>query len=195
MNEILFIRHAETAMAGTFCGHSDPPLNARGSEQISQLLSRLSAESIEAVYTSDLLRARETGQAIAASREIGCYLRPALREIYFGQWEGLTWNEIERADATYAQRWLAEYPNLPSPNGENLRDFEDRVLSEVESLMIRAQGKHIAVVTHAGVLRTLLCKLCGCTEDDAREQTRSYCSIVRYKVSTLHIARVSEVLA
>jgi alpha-ribazole phosphatase len=184
MSEIFFIRHAETDMAGTFCGHSNPLLNMRGRDHLSELLRTLKSESISEVYTSDLLRAQETGKAIAEVRAIECHLRPALREIDFGQWEGLTWKEIEQRYGSYTQRWVAEYPNLPAPDGESIGDFERRVLAEVKSLMMQVRKRNIAVVTHAGVLRTVLCRLCGCSEEEARKQTSSYGSIFRYKVSS-----------
>lgn len=182
MSEILFIRHAETDMAGTFCGHSDPRLNARGRAQLSELMTTLNTEDIGEVYASDLLRAQETGQEIARCFAVECHLRPALREINFGRWEGLTWEEIEQSDLVYAQRWVAEYPNLSAPGGERFGDFERRVLDEIEALVIKTKRRSIAVVTHAGVLRAVLCRLLNSSEEEASRQTRPYCSIVRYKV-------------
>ena len=182
MNELLFIRHAETDMAGAFCGHSDPELNARGRTQLDQLIDRLRMEKIGVVYTSDLRRAHTTAMAIAEAFGVDCHVRSALREINFGLWEGTTWKEIERQDDAYARRWIAEYPRLPAPDGESFHDFERRVLDEVKvlSLEAKAAGCRIAVVTHAGVLRTVLCALHGCSEDNAWAQTRSYCSVVRH---------------
>jgi alpha-ribazole phosphatase len=181
MSELLLIRHAETDRAGTFCGHSDPELNARGRAQLAELIHRMSAEKIGVVYSSDLRRAHATGRAIAETFGIDCHVRPALREIDFGQWEGLTWTEIEGRNETYARRWIAEYPLLPAPDGEDFCDFERRILDEVGSMSTEAQakGRSIAVVTHAGVLRTVLCRLHGRSKDEAWEQTRSYCSMVR----------------
>lgn len=195
MSEILFIRHAETDMAGTFCGHSDPEVNARGRIQLGELVNRLRTENIGVVYTSDLRRAQATGRAIADAFAVDCQVRSALREVDFGQWEGLTWKEIEQRDETYARRWIAEYPRLSAPNGESLRDFERRVLEEVRFLSTRptAEGRRVAVVTHAGVLRTMLCVLYGCSEDDAWEQTRSYCSIVRHPIAASSLAEMAEV--
>jgi alpha-ribazole phosphatase len=182
MSEIFLIRHAETDMAGTFCGHSNPSLNMRGRAQLSKLLHTLGTESIDEVYASDLLRARETGEAIARDRGIACHLRPALREIHFGRWEGLTWKEIDQRHSAYAQRWIAEYPDLSAPDGESISNFERRVLAEMKLLMMKAKEGGIAVVTHGGVQRTVLRRLCGCSEEEAWEQTRLYCSIVRYKI-------------
>jgi alpha-ribazole phosphatase len=182
MSEIFFIRHAETDMAGTFCGHSNPGLNARGRAQLSKLIHNLNAADIGEIYASDLLRAQETAEGIANFFAVEYHLRLALREIDFGEWEGLTWEEIEKGYPAYARRWIAEYPNLPAPAGENFSDFERRVLDEIELLAIKTKGRGIAVVTHAGVLRTVLCRLLKRSEDDASQLTRSYCSIIQYKI-------------
>ncbi len=85
MSELLLIRHAETDMAGTFCGHSDPELNARGRVQLGELINRLRKEKIGVVYSSDLRRAHTTGMAIAEAFNVACHLRSTLREINFGR--------------------------------------------------------------------------------------------------------------
>jgi broad specificity phosphatase PhoE len=186
MSEILFIRHAEADMSGTFCGQSDPELNRRGRLQLVELINVLSAENVDVVYSSDLRRAHATARAIAEAFGRACHVRPALREINFGQWEGLTWKEIERRDEAYTRRWLAEYPRLSAPDGESFHAFERRVLDEVKFLSVEAETecRRIVVVTHAGVLRTILCALQGCSKDDAWERTRSYCSIIRHSSAT-----------
>ena len=180
MSRVLFIRHAETEMAGRFCGHSDPELNAQGRMQLTSLAHQLSAEPIDTVYSSDLRRASATAHAIASVREIPQVVRPALREIDFGQWEGLSWEQIEQMDPEYAQKWVAHYPHLPALSGETFHAFEARVLREVNHLLDANHGP-IAVVTHGGVLRVVLRHLCGCSDEEAWQQTRAYCSIVRYE--------------
>ena len=180
MSEIFFVRHAETDMSGTFCGHSDPDLNSHGYAQLPALIDELRARNISMVYTSDLRRAQATANAIADAFHVGCHLCSALREIAFGEWEGLNWNEIEHRDEAYACRWLAEYPNLPAPRGEDFRDFQERVLGAVEFLSRKETDSNIAVVTHAGVLRTVLCRLQGCPDTEAWKKTSSYSCIIRH---------------
>jgi broad specificity phosphatase PhoE len=180
MSRILFIRHAETEMAGRFCGHSDPDLNAQGHAQLAGLTRALFTETIGEIYSSDLRRAQSTAQALAAGRNLPLTLRPALREIHFGEWEGLSWEEIEQLNPEYARRWVDGYPYVTTPAGESFGKFEARVLEEIGPLIDR-DGESIAVVTHAGVLRVVLRHLHGCSEQESWQQTQPYCCVVRYE--------------
>jgi alpha-ribazole phosphatase/probable phosphoglycerate mutase len=180
MKSILFIRHAETEMAGTFCGQSDPPINAGGRLQIHKLLSALAAEKIEMVYTSDLLRAAFTSNALAEAFRIPCIARPALREINFGAWEGLTWQKIQDRDEVYARRWTEAYPNLPAPEGESFTEFQTRVIAEVTAILSATDHLQTAVVTHGGVMRIVLQSMCGVAEHEAWALTKPYCSFFKY---------------
>ena len=172
MSRVYFIRHGETAMAGRFCGQSDPELNDRGREQAIGLRS---LQGLECVYSSDLRRALSTAEAMGSP----VVVRPALREIHFGQWEGLSWEEIERADADYAGEWIARYPALPAPGGESFSEFEARVVEEIDWLL--GQRGPIAVVTHAGVLRVVLQHWHGCSDAEAWQRTQSYGCVVTFQ--------------
>jgi alpha-ribazole phosphatase len=183
MTDLLLIRHAETDMAGTFCGHLDPPVNAVGRQQIIGLIESLRTKRFDAVYTSDLVRASATANALAVALTIPCFPRPALREINFGRWEGLTWSEIEAADPTYAAEWLKIFPDLPAPGGEAFEGFEARVRNEATHLLSQPH-RSIAVVTHAGVIRTILRAFCGIDDQQAWEITKPYCSTYRWTQST-----------
>jgi broad specificity phosphatase PhoE len=180
MNTLLFIRHAETDMAGRFCGQSDPPVNERGHRQIQELLKALDGESIDAVYTSDLLRARTTAQAVAEAFGRSPVAVPGFREIGFGEWEGLSWKEIESRDADYARRWSSDFPNLPAPGGETFEMFQSRVLAEVKKLLAAPGPHRTAIVTHGGVMRVVLRTFCGLAEKQAWERTKAYCSHFQY---------------
>ena len=186
-SRLLLIRHAQTDLAGTFCGSSDPPVNERGELQIQALLERVKHDPFEAVYSSDLQRATATAKALA--RTLPVITRPALREIDFGAWEGRTWSEIERDDPAYAQRWIDDYPNLPAPGGERFVSFQARVLAEFEELLGSGKPVRAAVVTHAGVMRVILTARCGVEERESWELTRSYCSFFAYPYMAFSRAR------
>ena len=175
---LFFIRHAQTDLAGTFCGHSDPPLNAAGEAQLPGLLTRLTPFQISAIYSSDLRRAQQTAACLAQARNLPVYPTPALREISFGDWETLTWDQIEQRDPTYAARWVTEFPALPTPSGEPIHTFRQRILTEIHRLRSQAATENLAIVTHAGVLRVLLESIAHFAPHHAWERTRDYTCIL-----------------
>ena len=103
-----------------------------------------------------------------------------MREIDFGQWEGLSWEQVEQIDLSTRKNGWMLFPTFPPPAGESFQAFEGRILEEVHGLLERDPGS-TAVVTHAGVLRVVLRHLCGCSDSEAWQQTQSYCCVVRYE--------------
>jgi alpha-ribazole phosphatase/probable phosphoglycerate mutase len=180
MTGLIFIRHAETDLAGTFCGQSNPSINSRGHLQIKDMMLRLQSELIDAIYSSDLCRAMETATPLAHAFAIPVVTSDRLREIHFGDWESLSWTEIEQRDAIYAHRWVEAFPALTAPNGESFANFEQRVLEEVHYLLSLAENKRIAVVTHRGVMRVVLRTFLGYSEEQAWDLTKPYCSSFVY---------------
>jgi broad specificity phosphatase PhoE len=175
---LLLVRHAETDMAGRFCGHSNPELNERGRQQLTGLVSRLSQHAIQRVYTSDLRRAHQTAEAIAIPLGAKLLMRPGLREINFGLWEGLSWNEIEVRSPIEAKNWATNFPNSTAPKGESFQQFESRVRRETAFLLEQATKARVAAVTHAGFIRVALTKCCGMSESEARDRTKPYGAVV-----------------
>lgn len=188
MTEVLFIRHPETDLAGTFCGHSDPPINAAGQAQLATLVHALASETFEAVYTSDLQRASALADALAKTHRVPCVITSALREIHFGEWESLTWSQIEQRNPAAAAAWVSNYPDQSAPNGEPFKVFQARVLNELDSIFTGPKER-IAIVTHAGVIRTMLTTRCNLDETTAWSLTKPYCSVVRYNHSAAAVTR------
>ncbi len=180
MKELFFIRHAETDGSGTFCGHSDPPVNDAGYAQIDHLLKVLHDAPIAAIFTSDLQRASMTAAKLADTFSVPMTNRTTLREIDFGQWEGLTWNQIESLNPAFAAQWLEAFPKITAPQGESFKSFEARVMGEISYLLSQSNKRLTAVVTHAGVMRVVLRNLCGIEETAAWEMTKPYCSGFKY---------------
>ncbi|WP_263382087.1 histidine phosphatase family protein [Granulicella arctica] len=180
---LLVIRHAETRMAGTFCGHSDPPINSAGHGQLLELLKSLENEPIDSVYTSDLQRAKMTAEAVAKSSNAPVIERKNLREIGFGDWEGLTWLEIEQRDPAYSKLWLEAFPDASAPGGEQYGTFKKRILTEIAQLQELTINQRCAVVTHAGAMQVILTELCGLNSGSSWELTKPYCSFFDYPLS------------
>lgn len=180
MSALVLIRHAETDLAGKFCGHSDPGLNAVGEHKLSSLAQEAASLGITTIFSSDLLRASQTATALAERLHVPVEFRPALREIHFGVWEGMSWEEVERRYPNEARLWMREFPMRPAPGGEAYRDFVARL--ETEFTMIinyqSAKGATPAVVTHRGVMRCALTRFFGFSEDAARKRTADYGAVV-----------------
>jgi len=176
-------------MAGRFCGHCDPELNQCGRQQLVEVVNRLAEYKIDRVFTSDLQRAQQTAEIIATHFGARLHIRPGLREIHFGRWEGLSWREIEARDPVLAKKWAEEYPRSTAPGGESCRQFHFRVRSQMAFLRAQAAKWPVAAVTHAGFIRVALTNWCGVSEQEARERTKEYGSIVA--LDTNHIDRAS----
>ncbi len=158
--QLLLIRHVHTELAGRFCGHTDPPISAAGREQLARLSRTLQQYRITRVFSSDLLRARQTAEAIAGTEQ-PIELLPELREIDFGRWEGLSWNEIVERDRDYANRWANAYPNVGAPEGEDFATFSARVMGAFHQIADQYQSGWTAIVTHGGFILTLILQLMG----------------------------------
>ncbi|HZP03513.1 MAG TPA: histidine phosphatase family protein [Terracidiphilus sp.] len=174
MRTFVFIRHAQTAMAGRFCGQSDPELDAAGTIQLAHVVQNVARLGIQRIVSSDLRRASQTAQTISQHLGLRVEFRPALREIHFGLWEGLSWAEIEAQFPGDAQSWIQEFPMQPAPRGERYADFTERIDDEFDSLLSAPDNPATAVVTHRGVMRYALTRFFGLSEEDASTQTDSY---------------------
>ena len=161
---ILLVRHAHSAMAGRFCGHTDAALSELGEKQLSEIVDDLERWPITKVYTSDLKRAHNTASAIATRRALPLVARAGLREISFGEWEGLSWAEIEARAPAEAASWLSGYPMQAAPGGESFEHFRSRVEAELQALVQQSEQQCVAVVTHAGFIRTALVSVLGIDE-------------------------------
>jgi alpha-ribazole phosphatase len=171
---ILLIRHAETDMAGRFCGHSDPKLNAAGERQALRVAEEVSGLGIARIYSSDLRRAAQTAAAIAQRAGIAVNHRVGLREIDFGQWEGLDWRQIELRFPEEADLWLREFPLRSAPGGEAYSAFTDRVETTIATLLRKTRNVTTALVTHRGVMSYVLTKFFGIPEREAWAKSASY---------------------
>ncbi|MDO9301084.1 MAG: alpha-ribazole phosphatase, partial [Anaerolineales bacterium] len=154
--KLLLVRHGQTDwnIARRFQGQSDIPLNEVGKKQAKALANRLSAEHFDSIYSSDLQRATETAKIICKS-EWHSDLR--LREVNFGDWEGLTYGEIKEKHPDTLSAWENDiYKNAP-PNGETLEGLSARVQSMLGELYAKHKDQTVLIVAHGGVLQTLIC--------------------------------------
>jgi alpha-ribazole phosphatase len=153
---LLLIRHGQTNwnLEQRFQGQSDIPLNETGRKQANALAERLAAEKFDAVYSSDLQRATETAKIICTSQ---IHPDPRLREVNFGDWEGMIYDEIKVKYPETLAAWEADiFKNAP-PHGETLEQLSIRVQSMLDELRKKHEDQNILIVAHGGVLQTLIC--------------------------------------
>jgi broad specificity phosphatase PhoE len=182
MNTLVFIRHGETDMAGKFCGHSNPDLNPAGELQVAQAVDEVTSLGIQRIYSSDLLRAVRTADAIGQRISVPVEFRDDLREINFGLWEGLNWQEIEDRFPQEASRWLNEFPSHSAPQGESYADFTARIDAAILPLLCETPALTTALVTHRGVMRYALTRFFGFTEEEAATKTAPYAAVVAVSI-------------
>jgi broad specificity phosphatase PhoE len=159
--KLLLARHCETGpdYAGRFVGSSDIGLGPNGPEQARRLAGVMTGYRPDTVYCSPLRRARQTVELLGEHIELGePVLDDDLREIDFGRWEGLTFDEIVRRDAELVKDWAAWSPDFAFPDGEVTGDFLARVHGAGNRLAGSGAGT-ILVVAHGGVVRAMLCHL------------------------------------
>ena len=143
---VILARHGETDWNrnGIWQGHGDPPLNDLGRRQARQLAARLEGDAIDALYSSDMRRARETAGIVAAPRGLAVVLDPDLREMDVGSWTGLTLEQIGE-----------RFPGMTYHDGESREAFDERVLGALYRIAAAHDGGQVLAVAHGGVVRAL----------------------------------------
>jgi broad specificity phosphatase PhoE len=152
---LLLARHGESDWnrERRWQGHADRPLTDRGREQAAALAARLADLPLDAVYSSDLRRARETAAAVAGPRGLEVRQRPALREVDVGGWSGLTREEVAERYPDAFREW--EHGFAGWDDGETYRAMCERVVGEVLRIAANHDGRCVLVVAHGGPIRAI----------------------------------------
>jgi probable phosphoglycerate mutase len=169
---LLLIRHGEVDanVEYRFLGRRDDPLNENGLAQAERLASLAATLPIDLVVTSPKDRARTTAQAIAGAADAVLSTDDRLVELDFGDWEGLTRDQIidgdpERRD--FILRWDRD-PSLAAPGGESLATVQERIVAFADDTVRDHAGETLAVVSHMGAIKALLCAALGVPLTGAR---------------------------
>lgn len=158
---ILAIRHGETAwnVDTRIQGQLDIELNDVGHWQATRVGLALREEDLSAIYSSDLMRAFQTAQAIAQhhsrSSELSVVGHIGLRERHFGHLQGQTWSEIESNWPEDAKLWRGRDPHWTPEGGESLTALRERISRSVNELAQQHLGEQIVLVAHGGVMDAL----------------------------------------
>lgn len=163
MTQLYLVRHGETDfnVEKRFQGQSNQELNSRGFSQAQALRDHLSVINFSTILCSDLRRALQTAEIIAERLGIEPTPNPLLREMDFGQWEGLTYEEIETNYPQELAAWQDDMMINPPPDGESLGNFSERVSTFLEDIKGRNIEEKVLIVSHGGVLQVMCCIAMG----------------------------------
>jgi len=158
---LVLVRHATAEGDGRFQGQADVELSPEGRRELPALWRKLRRYKITAAYASDLCRARVT--AAFAARRLGVRLeiRVGLREIDFGRWQGLSWEQVREQSPQFARLWAKQFPHRRVPGGEGFVEFKTRIRRELRAIAVANPAQSVLVVTHAGVIRVALASALG----------------------------------
>jgi len=163
MTDISLIRHAEpeASVRGLCYGSLDVGLSGAGRKQAARLAERLRNEPLAAIYSSPRIRATQTAEAIAALHRLAITAEPAFRELDFGDFEGRTYDDIAASHPDLYRQWMENPTEVQFPNGESFSRMRERVLGAYHPLLATHEGTSIAIITHGGVVRTVLADALG----------------------------------
>jgi alpha-ribazole phosphatase len=150
MTELLLIRHGETDwnVEGRYQGQSDVPLNDRGRAQAKKLSAQLEGTQLDAIYSSDLARAKDTAEILAEVTGAPLVLDPRLREIHQGLWEGMLFQDIQQKYAEAFDRRKQDPLKVAPPEGETVGQLRARVLAALKDILQTHPHGRVALVSH-----------------------------------------------
>jgi probable phosphoglycerate mutase len=159
---VLLIRHGENEYVTTHRLAGRTPgvrLNDRGLQQAQSLVGYLSAQGVDAIYSSPLERCVQTAEPFAAQREMPLVIEPGVIEVDYGEWQGADLRELSKLP-----EWgqVQHYPSVfRFPGGETLREVQYRGVGAVEQLRTNHPDQVVAVFSHGDIIRTVLAHYLG----------------------------------
>jgi len=160
---VYLIRHGETANAGQICfnGHFDVDLSPGGLEQFRLISASLKNHPIHSIYSSDLIRTRTCAEIVAGPHGLIPIAHPEFRELCFGEWEGLSVQEVNEKYPNELESRLKNIETFSVKGGENFHQLKDRVIPKFEEIVARHPHDAIVLLVHGGVNRVILGHLLG----------------------------------
>jgi len=163
MTRLFLVRHGQSEWnaAGRIQGQIDIQLDETGCRQAELIADRLAAEPVAAVYSSPLLRAKSTAEAIADRFHLPVQLDLRLMEYDFGVISGSTWHEVVENHPEFASRWLEDPWAVPVADSEGRVNFAARVMSAMQDILAQHPAEQVVVVAHGGTFGVYLTAMLG----------------------------------
>jgi len=168
MQQLILVRHGETQHneKGCYCGWEDSPLTDKGLEDVQQIVRQLDGEKLDLIISSDLNRTIKTADIINEFYKTERLIEKNLREINFGLWEGLNYEEVASQYPLECENWHNDWIEYTIPQGESLRQMYERVINSIDLHLKLNPNKSILVVSHGGSIRAILSNLIGSGIED-----------------------------
>jgi probable phosphoglycerate mutase len=180
MTRIILVRHGQTEWnrVERFRGRADVPLNETGLVQAEATGKRIAAEwRPSAIYSSPLSRAVKTAEIIAGHFDLAVKVHPGLIDIDYGQWQGLTPDEVREHWAKMIDDWYNKPASMHIPGGETLEQLRSRALGAIDELAARHRNQTIVVVGHTVINRIILLGVLGLSNDRFWRLRQDTCAI------------------
>ena len=168
---IILERHGQSMgnFEHRFLGHTDLPLSPLGFKQARCTAEFLKDEKIDVLYASDLKRAYQTGEALAELKKMPLIATAGMREIFAGEWEGLTFEEIALKYPDEFAVWHNDIGRARCNGGESVAEVYERIFEEICRIGERHLGQTVFIATHAVVIRVLKTRASGLTVEHAKD--------------------------
>ncbi|MCU4530059.1 histidine phosphatase family protein [Acinetobacter sp. P1(2023)] len=158
--KIDLLRHGESQYSHTLRGHLDDELTAKGWQQMQSTIEQVASQSWDVIISSSLKRCACFAEQLAKPTQLPLLLNHDLKEMYFGDWEGVSTQQIyDTSPELLANFWQKPSQYCP-PRAETLMEFQTRVLKGFQELLVEMRNQnwqHALVVTHGGVIKLLAC--------------------------------------
>lgn len=161
MTRLILVRHGQTEwnIIGKFQGQSDTPLSEEGLRQAQLLAEHFGdfyANRIDAIYSSDLQRARVTAETLGKKFNLEVKLDSRLREVHFGKWEGESISAIKKSDPEKFSQLFTAPDLLRIEDGETFEEVQNRAMESIHEIIDKNPNRTVAVAAHGAILRTIL---------------------------------------
>jgi probable phosphoglycerate mutase len=160
---LYMVRHGQTAASreNRFSGSSDPPLTPIG-ESMAEAFARAYAPlTWDAIYTSPMLRTRQTAEALSRHTGVAPTVEDGLKEVEYGEWEGLRQDEVKARWPDAYEYWATDVASRGTPGGETAFHVAARAMRAVEAIRSRHERGNVMLVSHKATLRIITCALLG----------------------------------
>ncbi len=161
MMRFILVRHGQTEWnaSGRYQGQSNVALSDTGRKQARLLAERFPLKQLDAIYTSDLDRARETAECVGEKLDVPVYPEKAFRELSFGDWEGLTYQQITARWPEESNKLFIAPDELEIPHGETFQALQKRALEKINELCKKHVDQTIGIFAHGAINKTILAGL------------------------------------